>query len=257
MNKDKISSNIAILLDNIADKVENLFGRNFVGFYVHGSIAMDCFNPLVSDIDFLIVCRAKMSVREKQDLAKILLNAKYNNPKGVETSVVLLEYTKNPVFPTPYEFHFSREWAERYRHNEVNLTKENSDLDLAAHFMIIKKRGVVWRGLQVDEVFSEISKEFYIKSLLYDFDDLDKNILANPVYGILNACRTVAYLQNQLILSKKEGGEWALKNFDEQYISIMRQALLSYETGEKFLELDSEMQNSFVRYVKGLVEQFS
>lgn len=257
MNKDKISSNVAVVLSNISEQAENLLGSNFVGFYVHGSIAMDCFNPLVSDIDFLIVVRAKMSVREKQDLAKILLNTKHDNPKGVETSVVLSEYTKNPVFPTPYEFHFSREWAERYRHNEVDLTKENSDPDLDAHFMIIKKRGVVWRGLPIDEVFSEIPKEFYIKSLLYDFDDLDKNILANPVYGILNACRTVAYLQNELILSKKEGGEWALKNFDEQYLPIIRQALLSYETGEKFFELDSEMQNSFVRYVKGLVEQFS
>jgi predicted nucleotidyltransferase len=257
MSQIKILPEIKTLLDNIANKTEKLFGDNFVGLYVHGSIAMNCFNPLVSDVDFLVVVHNKMSIEGKRGLANILLNEKYNVPKGIEMSVVLLQYTQNPVFPTPFEFHFGKEWAEKYRRNEIDFSKENSDPDLAAHFTVIKKRGITWRGLPIDEVFSDIQKEFYVKSLLYDFDDLDKNILANPVYGILNACRTIPNLKDNLALSKKEGGEWALKNFDKQYFPIVRQALSSYETGEKFLELDNEMRDSFVRYVKGLVEKFS
>jgi len=246
-----------MLLDNISAKAENLLGENFVGLYVHGSIAMDCFNPLIGDIDFLIVAREKMSIEEKRDLAQFLLTAKYNVPQGIEMSIVLLKYAKNPVFPTPFEFHFGKEWEEKYRCGEIDYSKENIDPDLAAHFVVTKKRGVAWRGLPIDEVFSDVSKELYVKSLLYDFGDLDKNILANPVYGILSACRTIAYLKDELVLSKKEGGEWALKNFDERYFSIVRQALSSYKTGEKFPEFDRNTQDSFVHYVKRLVEQLS
>ncbi|MDP2860969.1 MAG: DUF4111 domain-containing protein [bacterium] len=253
----QISPAIKILLDDIADKIEKLLGDNFVGLYVHGSIAMNCFNPLISDIDFLIVIREKIGVREKRNLAQILLDAKCDAKKGVETSVVLLKYTKNPVFPTPFEFHFSKGWEEKYRRNEVDYSKESFDPDLGAHFTVTKKRGFVWRGLPISKVFSDVPKEFYKKSLLYDFNDLDKNIFANPVYGILNACRTVAYLKDEIVLSKKEGGEWALENLDIQYCPIVRQALLSYETGEKFSELNKHTTDSFVHYLKSLVKRFS
>lgn len=248
---------IGALFDDIADQAEELLGGNYVGLYVHGSIAMGCFNPLVSDVDCLIVVRAKLSLQEKRDLAKTLLDREYRFPKGIEMSVVLLKHTRTPVFPTPYEFHLSNEWAERYRRDEVDLSEENSDPDLAAHFMITRRRGAAWRGLPVDEVFADVPKEFYTKSLLHDLDDLNENILANPVYGILNACRTIAYLRDGPVLSKKEGGEWALQNFDEQHAPLVRRALWSYETGERLPELDGNARDAFVGYVKGMVEKFT
>ena len=198
-----------------------------------------------------------MSIEEKRDLGQILLNAKHNIPKGIEMSSVLLKYAKNPVFPTPFEFHFGKELNEKYRRDEVEYSKENIDPDLAAHFIVTKQRGIAWRGLPIDEVFSDVPKEFYVKSLLYDFKDLYKNILANPVYGILSACRTIAYLKDGIVLSKKEGGEWALKHFDERYFPIMSKGLSSYQTGERFPELDANTRDSFVHYVKKLVEQLS
>lgn len=259
MNKRriKIPVEIKILLDNIAGEAEQLLGGNFVGLYLHGSIAMGCFNPLVSDVDFLIVVREKMRVEEKRHLAQILLDVKCGSSKGVEMSVVLLEYARNPAFPTPFEFHFSGQWAEKYRRNEVDCSQENSDPDLAAHFTVTKQRGIVWRGLPIDEVFSDIPKEFYVKSLLYDLNDLDKNILADPVYGILNACRTIAYLKNGLVLSKKEGGEWALENLGGEYSPVVRQALASYRTGDEFVKPDGGISDSFVRYAKESVAKLS
>lgn len=248
-----LSNDIKTLLDNITDEAEKLLGGNFVGLYIHGSIAMGCFNPLVSDIDFLVVVRKRMTVEEKRDLAQILLNTKVDVPRGIEMSVVQFQFTKNPVFPTPFEFHFSKKWEEKYRLGEIDST-EKSDPDLAAHFMVTKKRGVAWRGLPIDEVFSEIPKEFYSQSLLYDFKDLNKNVILEPAYGILNACRTVAYIKDGMVFSKKEGGEWALKNFDERYFPIVKQALLSYHTGERFPELSGGTRDSFLAYLEQMVE---
>lgn len=257
MSHISILPEIKRLLVNIHNRLEELLNGNFVGLYIHGSIAMGCFNPLVSDVDFLVVVLNKLSIEEKQKLVKILLNESNNVPKGIEMSVVLLAQTQKPIFPTPFEFHFGKEYEEKYRREEIDLFKENTDPDLIAHFTVTKKRGITWSGLPINEVFSEIPKGMCIKSLLYDFNDLDKNIVDNPVSAILNACRTIAYLEDGCVLSKKEGGEWAVENLHQQYFGILEQALASYETGENVLELDEDIRDSFVRYAKGLVEKRS
>ncbi len=257
ISQTNVLPEIKRVLDNIADQVQKLLSDNFVGFYIHGSIAMGCFNPLVSDVDFLIVVRNKMSAAEKQNLAQIMLYENYNVPNGIEMSVVLLAYTSNPVFPTPFEFHFSREYEEKYRRDEVDFSTENSDPDLAAHFTVTKMRGIAWRGLPIDDVFSDVPREMYVKSLLHDFKDLEKNIVDRPVYAILNACRTIAYLKDELVISKKEAGEWAFENIDRQYSAIVHQALASYITGEIPVELNEKELDTFVSYAKTKLKEYT
>ncbi|WP_245585925.1 nucleotidyltransferase domain-containing protein [Paenibacillus pinihumi] len=41
-------------------------GSNLAGIYVHGSVAMGCFNPEKSDLDLLVVVYKKLS-RDVQD----------------------------------------------------------------------------------------------------------------------------------------------------------------------------------------------
>ena len=45
-----------IILDGLCGRCREILKDNFVGMYVHGSLAMDGFNPDKSDIDFIIVC---------------------------------------------------------------------------------------------------------------------------------------------------------------------------------------------------------
>ncbi len=244
------------LLNNIAEGSEKILRDNFIGLYVHGSIAMGCFNPFVSDIDFLIVVRTRMSITEKRAIVKMLLETPCDVPKGMEMSVVLLKHTRNPIFPIPFELHFSRDWQEKYQRNEVEFDKDNSDPDLAAHFMITKKRGVAWCGLPIDEVFAETPKELYLQSLFHDFCDFDNNLIIDPVYAILNACRTAAYLKDALVLSKKEGGEWALRHFDESYLPVVRQALSAYASAKEFVAPDENARNAFALYARGQIKGY-
>ncbi len=48
------------------------------------------------------------------------------------------------------------------------------------------------------------------------------------MYLTLNLARVLAYAREGLILSKKEGGEWALENLPEKYHSLIRDALQEY-----------------------------
>lgn len=233
------------LLKNISEQTQTILKDNFVGLYIHGSVAMNCFNPLKSDVDFLIVVKNGMSLEEKKKLAEILINQKHHFEKGLEMSVVTLGNTKNPVFPTPYEFHFGKELAEKYASGDFDFAEVNTDPDLPAHFMVVNKRGITFSGSDKGEVFGEVPKDMYLKSLLYDFGDFEENMENNPVYAILNACRTLAFINGGLVLSKKEGGEWGINSLDKSFSLMINEALKSYSDGSQFVFFD---QDTFGRF---------
>ena len=122
------------------------------------------------------------------------------------------------------------------------------DKDLAAHFTIIKNSGVVLYGLPINEVFDEVSKEDYLDSIKNDISEAKSEIYENPMYIILNLCRVLAYVRNNLILSKEKGGEWGLYNLDKCYHKIINDALYSYNTNE-IMKVDEEEAKRFCDYM--------
>jgi len=54
-----------------------------------------------------------------------------------------------------------------------------------------------------------------------------------PMYTILNLCRVLYYLKEDVICSKKEGGQWACSNLPKEYIKTVEKALNCYEKGEE------------------------
>ena len=61
---------IKLILDEIVKSYYGILKDNLVGIYLHGSLALGCFNPKVSDIDFLIVARDKLSLEVKREVVK-------------------------------------------------------------------------------------------------------------------------------------------------------------------------------------------
>jgi|GEM_PF-6933044 len=45
------------LLNDIVANFREEVGSNLVGIYLHGSLAMGCFNATTSDVDFLVVVK--------------------------------------------------------------------------------------------------------------------------------------------------------------------------------------------------------
>ncbi|MCH5266202.1 MAG: DUF4111 domain-containing protein [Lachnospiraceae bacterium] len=84
----------------------------------------------------------------------------------------------------------------------------------------------------ITEAFVKESRENYFDSILSDIEDAEEDIVTDSVYIILNLCRVLAYKRERLILSKKEGGEWGLKNLPEKYHALILQALGEYTVDE-------------------------
>ena len=219
------------LLEKIAQSYQSVLREKLVGIYVHGSIAFQCFNRKNSDIDFLVVVEDELTQAEKETLIVLLfIWDKYAPKKGFEMSVVLKSVCKPFVYPTPYELHYSNRYRKHYVNDLAGVcaTLHGTDKDLAAHVTVINAVGFPLCGPPVSEVFGEVSKEDYLDSILYDVEEAEEEIGENPVYFILNLCRVAAYVKDDLVLSKKQGGEWGLQHLPEECHKLVGRALQMY-----------------------------
>jgi len=211
---------------------------------------MGCFRYDVSDIDLLVVVEEAPSREQKRRFLAKTVELHCQGPKkGVELSIVRREVCRNFLYPTPYELHFSGAHLQRWLTDpeEYIDRMQGTDPDLAAHFTVTYHRGETLLGASIREVFSEVPKEAYLKSLLYDIGNAPEEIAENPVYFVLNLCRVLAYKQDGVILSKKEGGEWGLKNDAlEKYRPLIAAALQEYKTGI-VLQYDLSLAEQFAK----------
>ncbi|HPF16115.1 MAG TPA: DUF4111 domain-containing protein [Thermotogota bacterium] len=220
-------------MEIIKCEYQRILGETLVGIYLHGSLAMGCFHPDISDIDFLVVVEKPLVKEIKKKLIQTLVNLNEVKPaKGFEMSVLLLKDTQNFTYPTPFILHYSNSHQENFL-QKGQLCENGKDPDLAAHITVLKNRGKVIYGKAIEEVFSNVPSEDYLKALIYDIDDAKELMSENPVYFTLNICRTLCYMKEGKILSKVEGGRWGLNNLPNKFHRIIQQSLKVYECGEQ------------------------
>ena len=220
------------LINDFVLRSREILSENLTGIYLHGSAVMDCFNPQKSDLDFIIVINQKLSDETKKRFMDMVVKLNNSAPqKGIELSVVLKNVCSPFTYPTPFELHFSNMHLNWYKENPEHYIKKmnGTDKDLAAHFTIISKRGKCLYGEPIEKVFSEVPKQDYLDSIKNDIADAKDDIKENPTYIILNLARVLAYQKDNLVLSKKEGGEWALQNLPVEFHQLLKDALKDYE----------------------------
>ena len=227
---------------------------NLVGVYLHGSLAMICFNPDRSDIDILAVTKRDMTVDTKFGIAQSLLHlSKY--PCPIEISFLREQDLTPWKHPTVFDLHYSEMWREQYKEDLASGVwkkwneKYHEDPDLAAHITITLNRGICLYGQPIKETFPIVPKKDYIASLLYDFEDARDGILENPVYSVLNLCRVYWYLLEERICSKDEAGTWAISFLPEKFQEVVAQALEIYRGNRVEEKFDDEALKRFSQHV--------
>lgn len=239
------------IIDEFTKESINILQDNLVGVYLHGSSVMGCFNPNKSDLDFIIVVKKPMSDDVKRAYMEMVVKYSALGPsKGIEMSVVLENVCKPFVYPTPFELHFSIGHLDWYEDNPDEYIKKmnGKDKDLAAHFTIINKRGKCLYGLPIKEVFGEVPNYDYMDSIWYDVKNAKKEITTYPMYLILNLPRVLAYKEEGLVLSKKEGGQWALANLPNEYHSLIQDALCEYIENKQIV-YDKALAKHYAKYM--------
>ena len=241
--------------DFVDETLRILKNKNIVGIYLHGSLAMGCFNPEHSDVDILIVIEKAMNVQEKFSFAKMVLKIS-KNPIPLELSILKLDDFRPWKYPTPFEFHYSEDWRDKYDKELKNSDwqkwndKQRTDPDLAAHITVTYHRGTRLYGKDIKKVFPKIPFSDYLDSIARDVVwALNENMrYKNPVYLILNYCRVLAAAREKKVLSKYEGGEWGLKNLPRRFGDIIHTAMKIYAGEEVRKEFDQKILDEFINY---------
>jgi predicted nucleotidyltransferase len=245
---------IQTYLDKIAEIFKEEMKDNLTGIYLHGSLAMGCFNPDRSDIDLLVICEREMNNGTKRKIIKRLLSLTHGHRNQVEMSIVLKKYLDDFVYPTPFELHF---FHPKYLTDDDYICggKGFADPDLAGHFTVAYHRGIRLCGQELKEIFKAIDRNDYIESIFNDIKDAPNEITENPVYFTLNLCRVLYYLKKGVVSSKKEGGEWGLNHLPPDYRETVQQCLDVYSGKAQEINLSNHTLVEFSNWMLCECEQ--
>ena len=245
------------LIQEFVEQSGTILADNLVGVYLHGSAVMGCFNPEKSDLDFILVVKNPLSDEVKRRYMDMVVACSAQGPaKGIEMSVVLQNVCNPLIYPTPFELHFSEGHLDWYQADPDDYIRKmkGTDKDLAAHFMILTRRGRCLCGAPIPAVFGEVPAEAYLDSIWYDVEGAAEGIAEYPMYLTLNLARVLAWKEAGLVLSKKEGGEWAIKNLPERYHPLILDAMREYAENADIV-YNRELAESFAEYALQRIRQ--
>lgn len=241
----------------LAEFTKHLEG-NLLGIYLHGSLALGCFNPRTSDIDLLVLTDHEIPLRTKKSLVHLLLSIS-GIPHPIEISFLRQSNIKPWNYPTPFELHYSEGWRERF--NE-DLTTGNwkqlceqpqTDTDLAAHITVTRHRGICLWGAPLEEVFPDVPPKDFLASVVSDLEWTLERLDQISVTGVLNSCRVYAYLQERRFCSKDEGAVWALNVLPVKFRPMIETALAIYRGQRSEHDyIDLEEARRLIKYVISL-----
>ena len=222
------------LMQKIKSRYAELLGEKLVGIYLHGSLAAGCFQWERSDIDFLVVVRDRLRAERKIALVETLYSlADDAPPEGFEMSVILEKYCRNIPYPIPYELHFSQRWVRDYERDPRGFCERmhGDDPDLTTHVLALHSYGVSIFGPSIPRVFDQVRREDALCAIRMDLADAGEWLHERPIYYVLNLCRALAYLRENRVLSKRQGGEWALRHLAHSHQAVIQAALNAYQSG--------------------------
>lgn len=224
-----VRAQVAGLIDALRDGL----GANLAGVYLHGSLAMGCFNPAHSDLDLLVVTHERMAPGERRAAAEALLRIS-GSPTPVEISFMSAGQLRPWRHPAPFDLHYSEEWRQRTADALASGAwrawgdEEPLDPDLAAHVTVARARGVALYGPPPEAIFPPVPRADYQDSIVRDMAWAAEHIDDDPAYLVLNFCRVCAFLAEGSVLSKDEGGVWGLRHLPERHRPVIRAALADY-----------------------------
>jgi streptomycin 3"-adenylyltransferase len=165
---------------------------------------MDCYNPRSSDIDIIIVVKKRLLKAQRKEIIEYLKEAS-SNKKRIELNIVCQDNIKNPSYPVMVDLHFEH-WG--------CIFEKKLDKEILSNLFTTKERGFCVLGAPIPNVFSEIHARYYLRSVVEDIQYTRKYLHEKPkrigydvpVYWILGACRILAFIREEKILSKLEGG---------------------------------------------------
>ncbi len=233
---------------------QRVLGENFVGSYLHGSLALGGFNPARSDVNIVVVTKQRTDIEVKRTLVTLLLRiSKMPCPVSIH---FLAQHGIFPFHhPLPYDLYYNetmREYSQQDMRNDFWKHWNDSteyDPDLTIILTILQLYGICLSGEPPTKTLPAIPEHAFRDALVTKVQLAQQYPLHDPISFVLNACRVSAYLHDHVVLSKDAGGVWALTSLPEQYHPLIQQLLALYRGERPGRPVGNAALQDFVAYV--------
>ncbi|WJR35246.1 DUF4111 domain-containing protein [Mycobacteroides immunogenum] len=233
----------------VAAEMASVFGAQLVGVYLHGSAVLGGFDPRRSDVDIVVVCENVMTAVQQSAVAERLRAQHLPCPAaGLELSIVTLAAAGRPSVQPLFELHITTAPTDS---KVIDGHGHPGDPDLILHFAVCRQAGrLVGPGRAAAEVFAPIGRDMVAAQLMAEVRWGAGHAPAE--YAVLNACRAWQFAMDGVLVSKVDGGQWALERMAGVDRELIRAALDRQRclTGA---DLDSLAVAHFVRRVLGQI----
>lgn len=206
---------IESIVNDVSDKIKQMFGDNMIGIYLFGSLVLGDFDENFSDIDLMIVLKRDIN---KDEFEKIKDLQKY----------ISEEYSRFGTDGIEMIF-VSTETIKSYLVKETFLTAVAPGNPLETivckpefliYFYIVRNYGETILGTPKKEVFPEISKTDFVnmsnsvalENIPY-WKESCKKTLHEQFYSVITLCRALYIKENKTYPSKLEAKNWAKNKY--------------------------------------------
>lgn len=226
------------LLDRLLRDIQTVLGRRFAGLYLHGSMAQGGFDPLRSDIDFLVATTEPLPPAIQDGLAAMHTQIAAGDlawASHCEGSYIPLGALRrydpadclHPVIRVDGSF---------------GLNEHRSEWVLQRH--ILREAGIALAGPPPARLVDPISPADLrqaVRQLLQEWwrpqldDPFRLHSSEYQAYAVLTMCRALFTLAHGQVVSKPEAAQWARQRLDASQAGLIERA----QSWRRGLELDS------------------
>ncbi|WP_158578700.1 aminoglycoside adenylyltransferase domain-containing protein [Spongiactinospora rosea] len=191
----------------VASAMGAVLGGRLVGVYLHGSAVLGGFDARRSDVDILVVCESPIAADERSAAAEALGDDRLPCPAhGLELSIVTLPVARNPTARPAFELHVTTAPDDT---KVVDGHGHEGDPDLVLGFAVCRQAGrLLGPGRPASEVFGRVPGELVLAQLRDELRWGTEHAVGE--YAVLNACRAWRFAVDRVLVSKVDGGLWAL-----------------------------------------------
>lgn len=218
------------VLDDLLSSAHTILRNNFVGMYLHGSLAAGDFEPDRSDIDFLIVTTDEIS--DETFSALQAMHARIAASESKWATELEGAYIPQRVLRR-YDPANARH-PTIGRHKDAYLRVEQHDSDWVIKRHVLREQGIVLTGPPPHTLIDPIQPNELRRAVLETLRGWWTPMLDDPTrlqspgyraFAILTMCRMLYTLQYGTIVSKPFAARWALAPLDERWIGLIEWAM--------------------------------
>lgn len=207
----------------LRDGLQNTLGDKLLGLYLYGSLAYDCFNSEMSDIDFVAVLYEPPTFREAHELSQLheCLGCDSEYGKRIEGTYMTEKQVRSDDYPPGFLFYVEGK-------EFVKAKAGQGEQDFPMHRQHLHESGLRIIGYEPRKLFLPVPWKILKCSLQQELPYIKEQFEKRPIYAVLNLCRIVRAYETYKLSSKRQGGEWGLQNFSAEFYEVIQTALEGY-----------------------------